>query len=45
MKKHNRKKEVSAGKRFSHFVKHYFGYVLLAFLCAVVTVLVIAVCA
>lgn len=43
MKKHSHNKEVSAGKRFSHFLKHYFGYVLLAFLCAVATVLVVAV--
>jgi len=43
MKKHSRNNEVSAGKRFSHFLKHYFGYVLLALLCAVATVLVIAV--
>ena len=42
MKKHSSKK-VSAGKRFSHFLRHYFGYVLLAFLCAVVTVLVVSV--
>ena len=44
MKKHSNKNKVSAGKRFAHFLKHYFGYVVLAFLCAVVTVLVVAVC-
>lgn len=43
MKKHSRNNEVSAGKRFSHFLKHYFGYVLLAFMCAVALVMVIAV--
>ena len=35
---------VSAGKKIAHFFKHYFGYFLLALLCAVVTVLVIAAC-
>ena len=39
-KKNNRKKEATGGGA-GHFLKHYFGYVLLAFLCAVVTVLVV----
>lgn len=39
MKKNN--KEVSFGKRFAHFIKHYSGYVLLALVCAVITVVVV----
>ncbi len=39
MKKNN--KEVSFGKRFSHFIKYYSGFVLLALVCAVITVVVV----
>lgn len=41
MKKNNI--EVSKGKRFGHFMKHYFGYVVLALICAVITVVLVGV--
>lgn len=39
MKENN--KDVSFGKRFKHFMKHYSGYVLLALVCAVITVVIV----
>lgn len=41
MKKNN--KEVGFGKRFAHFMKHYFGYLVLAFVCALITVVIVGV--
>lgn len=39
MKKNN--KEVSLTKRIKHFIKHYSGYILLALVCAVITVIIL----
>ncbi len=41
MKKNNT--DVSFGKKFTHFMKHYSGYVLLALVCAVITVIIVGV--
>lgn len=43
MKKNNG--SISLGKRFLHFTKHYSGYILLALLCATITVLIVGFCA
>lgn len=42
MKKNNTE-GVSFGKRFMHFMKHYSGYVLLALVCAVITVVIVGI--
>lgn len=39
------KKDVSSGKKFSHFMRHYFGYLLLAVCCAFVSIVIIGLCA
>lgn len=39
------KNEVSFGKKLLHFMKHYFGYLVLALCCAFMTVVVVGVCA
>ena len=41
MKKNNA--EMNGGKKFSHFMKHYFGYLVLALCCAFVTVVIVGV--
>lgn len=39
MKKNNN--DVSFAKRIGHFMKHYFGYLVLALCCAFVTVVIV----
>lgn len=37
------KREVSNGKKFGHFMKHYFGYLVLALCCAFITVVIVGI--
>ena len=41
MKKNNN--DVKNSKKFSHFMKHYFGYLLLALCCAFITVVIVGI--